>query len=94
MNIRFLLLLLLIPTAAACNSTEAIEEPPTQIAASPIEVLKERLQQRTGDIADATADLLESQIALAEAFTTVEQPYVQTLDTTKPIEPQLATIRA
>ncbi len=61
---------------------------------APIEVLKERLQQRTGDIADATADLLESQIASLEAFTAVEQPYVQTLDTTKPIEPQLATIRA
>lgn len=57
---------------------------------APIEVLRDRLSARTGDIADATADLLESQIANSEAFTTMEQPYVQTLDTTKPIEPQLA----
>ncbi len=57
---------------------------------APIEVLRDRLSARTGDIADAGADLLESQIANSEAFTTMEQPYVQTLDTTKPIEPQLA----
>ncbi len=59
---------------------------------APIEVLRDRLAARTGDIADATADLLESQIALAEAFTAVEQPYVQTLDTTQPLKPQLANI--
>lgn len=56
---------------------------------APVEVLRDRLSARTGDIADATADLLESQIANTEAFTTMEQPYVQTIDTTKPIEPQL-----
>ncbi|MBW4665405.1 MAG: AAA family ATPase [Chroococcus sp. CMT-3BRIN-NPC107] len=57
---------------------------------APIEVLRDRLAARTGDIADATADLLESQIANAEAFTSIEQSYVRTLDTTKPIEPQIA----
>lgn len=57
---------------------------------APVEVLRDRLSARTGDIADATADLLESQIANTEAFTTMEQPYVQTIDTTKPVEPQLA----
>ncbi len=56
---------------------------------APFEVLRDRLAARKGDIADATADLLESQIALAEAFSAAEQPYVQTVDTTKPIESQL-----
>lgn len=59
---------------------------------APIEVLKERLQQRTGDIADATAELLESQIAATEAFTPAEQQYVRSLDTTQPIAPQLTKI--
>ncbi len=59
---------------------------------APVEVLRDRLAARQGDIADATADLLESQIALAEAFTPQEQPYVQTLDTTKPTEPQLGKL--
>jgi uncharacterized protein len=60
---------------------------------APVEVLRDRLAARKGDIADATADLLESQIANTEDFTSTEQPYVQTLDTTKPIEPQLANVR-
>ena len=72
----------------------SFQQLPLQIihCTAPIEVLRERLSARTGDIADATADLLESQIANTEAFTTVEQPYVQTLDTTKPLEPQLVTM--
>lgn len=56
---------------------------------APIEVLRERLQQRTGDIADATADLLAGQQAAAEPFTEEEKPYVKTLDTTQSLEPQL-----
>ncbi len=60
---------------------------------APVEVLRDRLSARQGDIADATADLLESQIANTEAFTSTEQAYVQTLDTTQPIEPQLAKIQ-
>lgn len=56
---------------------------------APHEVLKQRLQQRTGDIADATADLLASQQAAAEPFSEAEQPYVKTFDTTQPIEAQL-----
>ncbi|KJH71275.1 bifunctional aminoglycoside phosphotransferase/ATP-binding protein [Aliterella atlantica] len=59
---------------------------------APIEVLKERLQQRRGDIADATADLLESQIAASDAFTPAEQPYVRSLDTSQPIAAQLTKI--
>ncbi|MGL5925808.1 AAA family ATPase [Chroococcidiopsis sp.] len=56
---------------------------------APVEVLRQRLQQRTGDIADATVDLLESQQATAEPFTDTEKPYVTTIDTTQPVEPQL-----
>jgi len=56
---------------------------------APVEVLRQRLQQRTGDIADATADLLESQQATTEPFTDTEKPYVTTIDTTQPVEPQL-----
>jgi len=53
-----------------------------------MEVLRDRLPKRTGDIADATVDLLEAQQA-AEPFTEAEQPYVKTLDTSQPLEPQL-----
>ncbi|MBV8882859.1 MAG: AAA family ATPase [Chroococcidiopsidaceae cyanobacterium CP_BM_RX_35] len=49
---------------------------------APLEVLRKRLGSRTGDITDATADLLEAQRAAAEPFTEVEQAYVKTLDTT------------
>lgn len=56
---------------------------------APQEVLRDRLQQRTGDIADATADLLAAQQAATQPFTEVEQPYVKTVDTTQPLEAQL-----
>ncbi len=48
--------------------------------ASPEELVR-RLNQRQGDIADATADLLASQQAGAEPFDPSEQPYVRSLDT-------------
>ncbi|MDX2215919.1 MAG: AAA family ATPase [Oculatellaceae cyanobacterium bins.114] len=57
---------------------------------APLEVLSDRLKQRTGDIADATADLLPTQYL--EPFTETEQPFVATLDTTQPLEPQLRVI--
>lgn len=44
---------------------------------APIEVLRDRLLARTGDIADATADLLESQQAAFEPFTEAERLYVK-----------------
>jgi predicted kinase len=44
---------------------------------APIEVLRDRLLARTGDIADATADLLESQQAAFEPFTEAERVYVK-----------------
>lgn len=56
---------------------------------APLEVLRQRLENRTGDIADATANLLASQIEKAEAFTENEKPRVKILDTTQPLEAQL-----
>jgi uncharacterized protein len=50
---------------------------------APVSVLRDRLNQRTGDIADATAALLESQLAQWEDFTPAQQALVTTVDTTK-----------
>jgi uncharacterized protein len=55
---------------------------------APLEVLGDRLRQRTGDIADATADLLPQQSL--EPFSDLEKPYVKTIDTTKDIAAQLS----
>ncbi|MEH1891199.1 MAG: AAA family ATPase [Nostoc sp.] len=59
---------------------------------APLEVLKERLNNRTGDIADATADLLASQLKQAEPFTEEEQSYVKIWDTTQPQKAQLKLV--
>jgi aminoglycoside phosphotransferase family enzyme/predicted kinase len=59
---------------------------------APQEVLRERLLNRTGDIADATADLLESQVQQAQPFTEQEKPFVTILDTTQPQEAQLKQV--
>jgi uncharacterized protein len=56
---------------------------------APVEVVRSRLAQRTGDIADATVDLLPLQLQQTEAFTPDEQSYVQVWDTTQPPESQL-----
>jgi uncharacterized protein len=50
---------------------------------APEAVLRDRLHHRQGDIADATADLLASQIAAWEDFTDSQRDYVRTVDTTK-----------
>jgi uncharacterized protein len=50
---------------------------------APEHVLRDRLQQRMGDIADATVDLLTSQQAAWENFTSAERDYVTTVDTTQ-----------
>lgn len=75
----------------AVNQAE-FHQLPLQIlhCTAPLEVLRERLQKRTGDIADATAELLEAQQAASEPFTKVEQPYVNTLDTSQPLAAQLS----
>jgi uncharacterized protein len=49
---------------------------------SPEQVLIDRLTQRTGDIADATVDLLASQQARWEDFSPIEQQYVTRIETT------------
>lgn len=48
---------------------------------APLAVLRDRISNRQGDISDATADLLAEQQANSEPFTTVEQDYVTTVDT-------------
>ena len=50
---------------------------------APISVLRERLNRRQDDISDATADLIASQQANAEDFTTAERIYVTTIDTSQ-----------
>ncbi|MEG4589450.1 AAA family ATPase [Microcoleus sp. MOSTC5] len=59
---------------------------------APIEVLRERLQQRRGDIADATAELLSSQQAAFEPFTEKEQISVNVVDTAQDLEVELNLI--
>ncbi len=51
---------------------------------APLELLTQRLRQRTGDIADATPDILAAQSF--ESFTSAESEYVRTLDTTQTTE--------
>ncbi|MCT7953811.1 AAA family ATPase [Laspinema palackyanum] len=59
---------------------------------APIAILRDRLNQRQGDIADATADLLDRQQQTAEVFCESELPYVISLDTTADIDAQLKPI--
>jgi aminoglycoside phosphotransferase family enzyme/predicted kinase len=59
---------------------------------APLEVVQERLNKRTGDIADATADLLASQLQQFEQFADTEKPYLKILDTTQPQQSQLKEI--
>jgi hypothetical protein len=68
---------------------------PVQIihCSAPEEVLRDRLLSRTGDVSDATADLLTQQQAAAEPFTDEEQSLVTTLDTTQDWPSQLLSER-
>jgi uncharacterized protein len=50
---------------------------------APSDVLIQRLNTRTGDIADATADLLAAQQLAWEGFTAIEANLVTTVDTTQ-----------
>jgi uncharacterized protein len=59
---------------------------------APLEVLRDRLNARQGDIADATADLLTDQIKVTEAFTETEQAKVNPIYTDQDIATQLACI--
>lgn len=57
---------------------------------APQAVLEQRVQQRSGDIADATVAVLQQQ--MMEPFTETEQPWVKTLDTTGDVSAQIAAI--
>ncbi|HEY9801935.1 MAG TPA: AAA family ATPase [Leptolyngbyaceae cyanobacterium] len=59
---------------------------------APLDVVEERLRKRTGDIADATVDLLTAQLKQTEPFTNVELSYVITWDTTQPPQTQLGQV--
>jgi uncharacterized protein len=61
---------------------------------APLSVLRDRLQKRTGDIADATANMLDTQIRTAEPFTPVEEAISTVLHTDQPLEPQLDALLA
>ncbi|GBF81811.1 AAA family ATPase [Aphanothece sacrum] len=50
---------------------------------APISVLFDRLSQRTGDISDATPNLLQQQQAVHEPFNETEQKFLQSFDTTE-----------
>jgi uncharacterized protein len=56
---------------------------------APLEVMRDRLNHRAGDIADATANLLDAQLANAEPFEEIEQNYTIAVDTTQPLAAQL-----
>jgi uncharacterized protein len=59
---------------------------------APEAVLRDRLRQRTGDIADATVDLLASQQAAWEDFTAAERVHLTTVDTTQDVSELLARL--
>jgi aminoglycoside phosphotransferase family enzyme/gluconate kinase len=55
---------------------------------APMEILRDRLEKRTDDIADATTDILAKQHL--EPFSETEASYVRTIDTAQDISSQLA----
>lgn len=57
---------------------------------APPEILEDRVQKRSGDIADANVAVLQQQVM--EPFTEAEQPWVKTLDTTGDVSAQIAAI--
>ncbi len=61
---------------------------------APIEVLRDRLRHRTGDVSDATADLLDSQIKAAEPLIESEQAITTILQTEQALEPQILSLVA
>ena len=59
---------------------------------APLEVLAARLQQRAGDISDATAELLPAQQQATEPFTAEEQQVVVPIYTDREVSKQLAAL--
>jgi uncharacterized protein len=79
--------------AAAIDLAQAQGIPLEMIyCTAPEAVLRDRLQQRTGDITDATVDLLASQQAAWEDFTPAERAYLTTVDTTQDVSELLAQL--
>jgi uncharacterized protein len=75
------------------NAANAAQIPITIVeCTAPTEVLRDRLNRRTNDIADATADLLNSQIAAAEPLTDAEKAIAVILRTDQALKPQLDQI--
>lgn len=62
------------------------------VCQAPLEVLCQRLLQRTDDIADATAELLASQQAAAEPLTAQEKSLATYLNTTQNLETTIQAI--
>ncbi|MGD1854357.1 MAG: AAA family ATPase [Leptolyngbyaceae cyanobacterium] len=62
------------------------------VCKAPLAILRQRLQERTGDIADATAELLIRQQTTAEALTDEEISFATYLDTTTNMEKELHAI--
>ena len=48
---------------------------------APVEILRERLEKRKGDISDATTDILDQQLANQEEFTPIEKSYLKIIKT-------------
>jgi uncharacterized protein len=61
---------------------------------APVEVLRDRLRQRTGDVSDATADLLDSQIRAEEPLTESERAIATILQTEQALESQILDLVA
>lgn len=59
---------------------------------APEEILRDRISSRTSDVSDATADLVNQQLAAAEPFTEEEQSLVAPIDTTQDWASQLQGI--
>ncbi|MEM7554173.1 MAG: AAA family ATPase [Cyanobacteria bacterium P01_A01_bin.84] len=59
---------------------------------APPDILRDRLNRRSGDITDAKADLLSSQLQNTEPFSDEEKSYLKILDTTEPQEAQLTEV--
>jgi uncharacterized protein len=74
--------------ASAINQAQAHQIPLKILhCIAPLETLQKRLEQRMGDIADATTDVLAQQSF--EDFTHTEQAFVQTINTTQDVVAQL-----
>lgn len=59
---------------------------------APVATIRDRLNQRQGDIADATAKILDDQLAAFEPFSPNDQAWRYIIETTQDLEPQLSAL--